>query len=49
MCAYLGETVDKSLSFGIFIIFAAWIFFVPVVITARLEKIIKLLEEKNKK
>ena len=49
MCPYFGGIEEKSLCFGIFVIFAVWIFFVPVVITARLEKIIKLLEEQNKK
>ncbi|MFH1359518.1 MAG: hypothetical protein ABIJ41_00580 [Candidatus Omnitrophota bacterium] len=32
---------------GVSIFFVIWIVFVPIVITARLEKIIKLLEEKK--
>lgn len=34
--------------FGMKVFFFVWIVFVPVAITARLEKIIKLLEEKRK-
>jgi hypothetical protein len=49
MCPYFAGADGKTLCFGIFVLFAVWILFVPVVITARLEKIIKLLEEKNKK
>jgi hypothetical protein len=44
-----GACADRMMSFGVFVVFAVWILFVPVVITARLERMIKLLEELNKK
>lgn len=34
--------------FGVKVFFVIWIVFVPIVITSRLEKIIKLLEEQKK-
>ncbi len=37
-----------ALCFGIKVFLLLWIVFVPIVITSRLEKIIKLLEDKNK-
>lgn len=42
------SAADKFLEFGIQIFLMVWIIFVPIVMTARLEKIIKLLQEKNK-
>ena len=39
---------DDMMSFGIKVFVVLWIVFVPIVITSRLEKIIKLLEDKNK-
>ena len=44
-----GSIMCYKLLFGLKVFFIAWVIFVPIVITARLEKIIKLLEEKNKK
>lgn len=38
---------DSITYFGIKVFILAWIIFVPIVITSRLEKIIKLLENKN--
>jgi len=38
---------DYIMSFGIKVFLLMWIVFVPIVITARLEKIIKLLEDKK--
>ena len=35
--------------FGLKLFFLVWIIAVPVIITARLERIIKLLEEQNRK
>ena len=34
-------------SFGLFIFLLVWVIFVPIVLSARLEKIIKLLQEKK--
>ncbi len=50
MCApaNMGSSLEESIWYmGIKIFFMVWIIFVPVAITARLEKIIKLLEEKK--
>lgn len=38
---------DSITYFGIKVFILAWIVFVPIVITSRLEKIIKLLEDKK--
>jgi len=49
-CFYPGmpmSVTDAIIAYGIKVFLLAWIIFVPIVITARLEKIIKLLE-KNK-
>ena len=43
----LGGNLDLILWVGIKVFLMAWIIFVPIVITARLEKIIKLLQEKK--
>ena len=48
MCYPSGTTDDTMWYFGIKIFLLVWIVFVPIAITARLEKIIKLLEQKNK-
>lgn len=41
--------LDDGLWFmGLLIFLLAWIIFVPVAVTSRLEKIIQLLKEKNK-
>ena len=49
MCAFPMESMDESIwYFGVKIFLLVWIVFVPVAITARLERIIKLLEENNK-
>lgn len=41
------SVTGSILWFGIKIFLLIWIVFVPIVITSRLEKIIKLLEEKK--
>ena len=38
---------DSITEFGIKVFLLAWIIFVPIVITSRLEKIIKVLENKK--
>jgi len=49
MCAPYGGDVEETIWFmGIKIFLLVWIIFVPVAITARLEKIIKLLDDKKK-
>jgi hypothetical protein len=47
MCYPIGRADDAMWYFGIKIFVLVWIVFVPIAITARLEKIIKLLEQKN--
>ena len=45
-----GESPELNIwCFGLFIFILVWIVFVPVAITARLEKIIKLLQDKDNK
>jgi len=44
-----GSVEESIWSVGLMIFLLVWIVFVPVAITARLEKIIKLLEELNKR
>ena len=46
MCPIMGN-MDMFLCLAVKIFLLVWVIFVPVVITARLEKIIKLLEEKK--
>jgi len=48
-CPYFGAgSIEENLwCFGFFIFFLLWIIFVPVVIASRLEKIIKILQEKK--
>jgi len=51
MCPFAfgqGDVNASIICFGIGVFLLIWIIFVPVAITARLEKIIKLLEQKNK-
>ena len=50
MCPYLGNSPEEQFMWnvGIKIFLLVWIIFVPVAITARLEKIIKLLEGQKK-
>ena len=43
-----GDVSSSIICFGIGVFLLIWIIFVPIAVTARLEKIIKLLEEKNK-
>jgi len=38
---------DSLICFGVMIFLLVWIIFVPIVITSRLEKIVKLLEDKK--
>jgi len=45
-CPYAGTVADQMWWFGIKIFVLSWIIFVPIVITSRLERIIKLLEKK---
>ena len=50
MCQVSGDRTELDIwYFGIFIFLLVWIVFVPVAITARLEKIIKLLQNKESK
>ena len=47
MCFYPGgQHEDAVWYFGIKVFLLVWIVFVPIAMTARLEKIIKLLEKK---
>lgn len=47
MCPISENGMDGLWCFGIKVFLLVWIIFVPVAITARLEKIIKLLQEKR--
>ena len=52
LACYYGYGMNMSMSdsimtFGIKVFLLAWIIFVPIVITSRLEKIIKLLQDKK--
>jgi len=47
MHAMPATFADSITVFGIKVFLLAWIIFVPIVITSRLEKIIKLLEDKK--
>ena len=48
MCYPSGNRMEDAIwYFGVKIFLLVWIVFVPIAITARLEKIIKLLEEKK--
>ena len=48
MCLVMNANPEVEMwCVGIFIFLVVWIVFVPVAITARLEKIIKLLEDKK--
>ena len=48
MCFYSGSRMEDAVwYYGMKIFLLVWIVFVPIAITARLEKIIKLLEEKK--
>jgi len=52
MCPFAfsnGGVNADIICFGIKVFLLIWIIFVPIVITARLEKIIKLLKDKAKK
>ena len=51
MCPFasgMNDVTASVLCYGIKVFLLIWIIFVPIAITARLEKIIKLLEDKNK-
>ena len=50
MCpfAFKGSMDGSIICFGIQVFLLIWIIFVPIAITARLERIIKLLEEEPK-
>ena len=51
MCPFFlgqGGVNAGIICFGIKVFLLIWIIFVPIAITARLERIIKLLEENNK-
>jgi len=41
-----SSLADSIMAYGIKVFLLAWIIFVPIVITSRLERIIKLLEKK---
>ena len=51
MCYYPGWKTDYYTAglmyFGVKVFLLAWIVFVPIVMTSRLEKIIKLLQDKK--
>jgi len=52
MCPFVfgqGDVNASIICFGIMVFLLIWVIFVPIAITARLERIIKLLEESNKK
>lgn len=46
---YFGKVgvVEELIYFGVKVFLLIWIIFVPIVITSRLERIIKLLEDKK--
>ena len=49
-CSFYGNhmyVMDSLTGFGIKVFLLIWIIFVPIVITSRLEKIIKLLQDKK--
>jgi hypothetical protein len=48
MCP-ISQYGNDFLGFAVKIFLVIWIIYVPIIITARLETIIKLLDEKNKK
>jgi len=51
MCPFAASQVSLNadiMYFGIKVFLLIWIIFVPIAVTARLEKIIKLLEEIKK-
>lgn len=43
----MGSDADMMICMGIKIFLLVWVIFVPIVVTNRLEKIIKLLSEKK--
>ena len=48
MCPWTGyEGMDVFTAVGIKIFLLVWIVFVPIVVTARLDKIIKVLQDKK--
>ena len=49
MCAFPvgGDISMMMMCVGVKLLLLIWVIFVPIVITSRLEKIIKLLEEKK--
>lgn len=48
ICPFSGNAMTgSSLCFGIKVFLLIWIIFVPIAITSRLERIIKLLQEKK--
>ena len=48
MCQYHGgHGEDQFVAYGVKVFLLAWIIFVPIVITSRLEQIIKLLKDKK--
>lgn len=51
MCPFSGNAMSAGggiLCFGVKVFLLIWVVFVPIAITSRLEKIIKLLEDKKK-
>jgi len=49
ICPFAGSaTTAGILHFGIAVFLLIWIIFVPIAITSRLEKIVKLLEDRKK-
>ena len=50
ICPIAGTDTELSIwCFGVMIFLFVWIIFVPVAITARLEKIIRLLQDRQEK
>ena len=49
MCMWQPTLTDAIIAFTVKIFLLIWIIFVPIVITSRLERIIKLLDELKKK
>jgi len=49
MCFYSGSSIEENIwGVGVMVFLLIWLVFVPIVVTSRLEKIIKLLEDKKK-
>lgn len=47
MCLMMGDNMDLVWCIGLKIFLVLWVVAVPIIITSRLEQIIKLLQEKK--